>query len=76
MNAATTVQRITTKPEEILVADSDRRKEYAIGVDDLDVDRFGMAGQVHDTIGHKPDEEAACSHYQQQPDDAEQRSSR
>ena len=44
LNLATTVQRITTEPEEILVADGDGRKEYAIGVDDFDVDGFGMAG--------------------------------
>ena len=56
---------ITTEPEEILVADGDGRKAYAVGVDDLNVDGFGMAGQVHDTIGHEPDEETACSKYQQ-----------
>lgn len=63
------------KPEKILIADGDSRKEYTIGVDDLDIDGFGMTGQVHYAVGQKPDEEAACSQYKQQPDDAEQRSS-
>ena len=64
--------RPKTKPEQILVADGDGGKEHAISVDDLDINGLGIAGQVHDTIGHEPDEETARSQYEHQPDDAEQ----
>ena len=35
---------INGKPEEILVADGDGGKEYAVGVDDLDVHSLGVTG--------------------------------
>ena len=61
------------EPEEVLVANSDGGKANTLRVDDFHVDGFRVAGEIHDTIGHEPDEEAASSQYQQQPDDADQR---
>ena len=59
------------KPEQILVADGDSREDDTISVDDLDINGLRMTDQIHDTIGHKPNEEAARSNDDHQPNDAE-----